>query len=110
MGFTLNLTGTLLSGTISSFSMISAPGGNFLLSLGGPDIKNPDLLTALGLAADTQFACFGFVAMVNPVNGGTGFDTNSVDLNNTVAEPGTLLLLGTGLIGLAGAVRRRVKK
>lgn len=107
---TLNLSGILLSGSISSFSMIAWPGGQFWLTLGGSDTKNPELLAAIGLAPDTAFAHFGFMAMVNPVGGGTGFEASGVDINNTtVPDAGsTLLLFGIGLAGLRAcrALRR----
>jgi len=48
------------------------------------------------------------------INTGKGFFDGSIDIasgdtNIVVAEPGSLTLLGTGLIGLAGALHRKLK-
>jgi hypothetical protein len=107
---------TLLSGYFTSFSPAFPSNDLFAFQAGGPDVKNPDLLTFIGLPTNTPFSMFGFAIASRLANtpgtaNFTAYEAFSTDISNTsVPEPGSMMLLGTGLFGLAGAVRRRLKK
>jgi hypothetical protein len=107
-GLGINSTVNLLTGSFSSFSITS---NGFVGSItgSGSDIKGSELMSALGLPANTQWQLFGFSLGID-ISGGGGYTVTSTDITNTqTPEPGTMLMFGTGLISLGGLLRRKLR-
>src|SRR5215831_14914086 len=97
----------LLSGDLSGgVNVLINNGVTGSVTASGKDQKARELLTAIGLDPATAFAFFGFTTGVNGTGQGSPYTAISTDITNTsVPEPGSMALFGTGLFGLAGAIR-----
>jgi hypothetical protein len=98
----------LLSGTFGTASVENS--ATLVVTL-GPDQKHPALLAYYGLPADQFFEFSGAIHLSAPPQAGA-FESSVASINvmnYAVPEPTSLLLLSSGLLGLAGMMRLRRK-
>ena len=98
---------TLLSGSFNTFNVLFSTLNSGKITASGPDVKAASLLSAIGLASNTQFNFFGFVLGFNKTAPLGNYDVITASITNETPEPGTLMLFGTGLLSLVGVLRRK---
>jgi PEP-CTERM motif len=100
----------LMAGSFSGFSMNTDPLTHTVNGLGsavGWAMESP-LATLLGLSTDLQYTFLGWSMTTDPLSVGTPGTAISTDMRVTaVPEPGSIVLLGSGLLFAGRSVRRR---